>query len=233
MKELTFVKSGIAGLDKILGGGFPAGSITTIGGTTGAGKSTFGMQFLYEGAKQFDEAGLYICIEESKESTFFHMSAYSWDLEGMEKRQKLVFLDYPIYEVDQLLRQSGAIKEIVGTMNIKRIVIDSILPVALHFKTEEERKMGFLKFIEHIRLWGATTLVISEDVTVTPLETLPNTAYGIESFTDGWINVGFRYDEKKNERTRIIEVLKMKGVHHSLKQYPLSISEKGITVHLK
>lgn len=233
MKEIVFVRSGIPGLDKVLGGGFPATSITTVGGMTGAGKSTLGMQFLYEGAKQFGDVGLYISIEESKDSTIFHMGGYAWDLEDMEKKQKLVFLDYPIYEVEQLLQQSGAIKEIVKTMNVRRVVIDSILPVALHFKTEEERKIGFLKFVESIRSWGVTALIISEDVNATAMEVLPTTTYGIESFTDGWINVGFRCEPKKNERVRIIEVLKMKGVHHSLKQYPLSISEKGLTVHLK
>jgi len=233
MKDRVFVKSGIPGLDKILGGGLLANSIVTVGGPTGAGKSTLGMQFLYEGARQFGETGLYISIEASKESTLFNMSGYEWDLEEMEKKQKLVFLDYPIHEVEQLLEQSGAVKEIVHTMGVKRIVIDSILPIALYFKTEEERKMGFMKFVERIRSWEATTLMMSEDTTATPSETLPNTEYNIESFTDGWINLGFRYDQKKNERTRIIEILKMKGVQHSLKQYPLLMSNKGITVGLK
>jgi len=233
MKERPLVKSGIPGLDKILGGGFPEGSITTIGGPSGAGKSTFGMQFLYEGARQFGEVGLYISIEESKDAMLSHLSGYDWDIREIEEKQKLVFLDYPIYEVDQLIQQSSAVKEIAHTMGVKRIVIDSIMPIALHFKSEEERKLGFLKFIENVRSWGATTLIISEDTTTHATEILPHTTYAIESFTDGWINLSFKYDEKKNERVRIIEILKMKGVHHSLKQHPLSLSEKGIMVQVK
>lgn len=233
MGEMHFVKSGIPGLDKILGGGFPKGSITTIGGPSGAGKSTFGMQFLYEGARQFDEVGLYISIEESKDAMLAHMSGYDWNIREIEEKQKLVFLDYPIYEVDQLIQQASAVKEIAHTMEVKRIVIDSIIPIALHFKSEEERKLGFLKFIENVRSWGATTLILSEDTTTDATEILPHTTYTLESFTDGWINLSFKYDEKKNERVRIIEVLKMKGVRHSLKQHLFSLSEDGIKVQVK
>ncbi|MEM4166127.1 MAG: ATPase domain-containing protein [Candidatus Bilamarchaeaceae archaeon] len=226
----VFVKTGIPGLDKVLGDGLLYGSIVTIGGPTGSGKSTLGMQFIYEGAKQFDETGLYISIEESKEAVLFNMSGYEWDLSSLERKQKLIFLDYPIYEVEQFLQQSNAIKEIVHTANVKRVVVDSIMPIALHFKSEEERKHGFLKLIENIRAWGATTFIISEDTTASPAESLPYTTYGIESFTDGWVNLGFKYDQKKNERARFIEVLKMKGVQHSMKIYPLTITPKGITV---
>lgn len=233
MAEKRFIKSGIPGLDKVLGGGFLEGAIVTVGGPTGAGKSTLAMQFVYEGARQFDETGLYISIEESKDAVLFHMSGYKWDLEDMERKQKLVFLDYPIYEVEQFLQQSNAIKEIIRTTNVKRVVVDSVMPIALHFKNEEERKLGFLKFIENIRAWGATTLIVSEDTKAPPIESLPYTSYGIESFTDGWINVGFKYDQKKNERTRFIEVLKMKGVHHSMKNYPIIINENGVTVSVK
>jgi len=234
MIERKFVKSGIPGLDKILGGGFLQSSIITIGGPTGAGKSTFAMQFLYEGAIKHGEPGLYISIEDSRESMLFHMSGYIWDIEKAEKDQKLVFLDYPVYEIDQFLQQYGAIQEIINTTAIKRVVIDSIMPIAFFFKSEEERKKGFLKFIDNIRKWGTTTMIVSEDTTVSSFDAIPNTAYGIESFTDGWINISYRPDpKKKNERTRMIEVLKMKGVHHSMRPYPVLVGNDGFKVQVK
>ena len=229
--ERKLVKSGIPGLDKVLGGGFLQGSIITIGGPTGAGKSTFGMQFLYGGATQYNEPGLYISIEDSREAMLFHMSGYKWDIQRAEKEQKLVFLDYPVYEIDQFLQQYGAIQEIINTTGIKRVVIDSIMPIAFFFKTEEERKKGFLKFIDNIRRWGATTMIISEDTTVSNFDSIPNTAYGIESFTDGWVNIYYRPDsKKKNERVRMLEVLKMKGINHSMKEYPVAIGDEGFKI---
>ena len=233
MRERKIIKSGIPGLDKILNGGFLEGSIITIGGPSGAGKSTFAMQYLYEGATKYDEPGIYISIEEGKESMMFNMSGYDWDLEEVEKKQKLIFLDYPVYEIDQFLHQAGAIKEIINTAGVKRVVIDSIMPIALYFKDDDERKKGFLKFIDNVRKWGTTTFIISEDTSVSSEDELPNTTYGIESFTDGWINVSYMIDPKKKERVRRVEVLKMKGIKHSTKHYPAQLSDKGFKILVK
>ena len=70
-KELC--KTGIAGLDKMLNGGLPKGSISTISGPTGSGKSTLALQFLVNGAQKYGETGLYVAIEESQELIYRHM----------------------------------------------------------------------------------------------------------------------------------------------------------------
>nr|QNO54448.1 hypothetical protein IPKNHHKO_00025 [Methanosarcinales archaeon ANME-1 ERB7] len=228
--DRKFVKSGIPGLDNVLGGGFLEGSITTVGGPTGCGKSTFAMQFLFNGATKFNEPGLYIAIEESRDDMLFHMSGYIWDIKGAEQDKKVLFLDYPVYEVSQFMDQYGAIQEIISSAGVKRTVVDSVMPVALFFPTEDERKKGFLKLIDNIRKWGTTTLIVSEDTKPQGIGVLPNTTYEIESFTDGWINLAYQYDEKKNERVRYIEVLKMKGVKHSARPYPAEIGADGFTI---
>lgn len=228
-----FVKSGIPGLDDVLGSGFLKGSICTLSGPTGSGKSTFAMQFLVNGALKAKEPGLYVSIEESKQSMNFHMSGYVWDLEKMEKNRQLMFLDYPLYEIEQFLTQNGAIQELIAKIGIKRVVIDSIMPVAIYFKEEGERKKGFLKLIDNIRKWGTTTLIISEDTPATTQDVLPDTHYGIETFTDGWLHLYYLYSPKERERTRAIEVLKMKGVHHSSKICPCEITNDGFVIHSK
>jgi len=230
MMERRFIKSGIPGLDKLLGGGFLEGSITTVSGPTGSGKSTLALQYLYKGASDFNEPGLYICIEESRQDFLFHVSGYNWDFAKAEKERKFILLDYPIHEVDQILNQYSAIAEIISSTGVKRVVIDSIMPIALFFKEDDERKKGFLKLIENIRKWNVTTLIVSEDMKATNLGVLPNSAYGIETFTDGWINFTNNYDLKRGERVRMIEVLKMKGVTHSYKPYPAVIDANGVTI---
>lgn len=228
--ERRFIKSGIPGLDEVLGGGFLEGSIVTVGGPTGAGKSTLAMQFLYNGATESGEPGLYISIEESRRDVFFHMGGYDWDLAKAERERKFILLDYPIHEVDQILNQYSAIQEIINSTGVKRLVIDSIMPIALYFKDDDERKRGFLKLIENIRKWGVTTLIVSEDVKPTDIGAMPNSIFGLESFTDGWINIFYHYDEKKGERLRFIEVLKMKGISHSAKPYPVLIGKNGFAI---
>jgi circadian clock protein KaiC len=228
-----FVKSGIPGLDKITGGGLLEGSVITLSGPTGSGKSTFAMQFLVEGALKFKEPGVYIAIEESKDAMYFHMSGYAWDLDKMEKARQLVFLDYPVYEVDQFMNQYSAILEIINSVGARRVAIDSIMPIALFFPNDEERKKGFLKFIDNIRKWNTTTLIVSEDTTSAAGEMLPETKYGIESFTDAWIHIYSVFSEKTKERSREIEVLKMKGAAHSTRRYPATIDKGGFTILVK
>ncbi len=230
---MEIIKSGVTGLDALLNGGFPKGSVTAISGPTGSGKSTLGMQFLVNGINQSKEPGLYIAIEESYQSVHFHMSGYQWELDKLEKTKKLLFLDYPVLEVDQFLAQNSAIQEIINRVGIKRVVIDSVMPIALFFKEDDDQKKGFLKLMDNLRRWGTTTLIITEDVPATTQDVLPSTKYGIESFTDGWIHIYYLFSQKERERTRAVEVIKMKGIHHSSKIYPADISKQGFVIYSK
>jgi len=230
MMERNFIKSGITGMDSLLGGGFLQNTITTVGGPTGVGKSTFALQFLYNGAYESNEVGLYICIEENRQDFLFHMGGYDWDIVQAEKDRKLVFLDYPVYEVDQIVEQSSAVAEIINSIGAKRVVLDSIMPIALFYKGDDERKRGFLKLIDNIRKWNATTLIISEDITLAGPGAFPYSNYGVEKFTDGWVNLSYRTDEITGERKRYVEVLKMKGVAHATRSYPALIGSKGFTI---
>lgn len=223
---MKLTKSGIPGLDNILGGGFLEGSIVTIGGPTGSGRSTMALQFILDS----DEPGLYISIEESKKDLFFHMSGYKWDLAEKERERKLVILDYPIYEVDQILDQYGAIQEIIQTTGVRRVVIDSIMPIALFFPNQDERRKGFLKLIDNIRKWGVTTIIVAEDPEAKDVGKLPYTNFGIENFTDGWINIYYQYDKEKGERMRAVEVLKMKGMEHSKRACPAKMDRNGFRI---
>ncbi|HSB47349.1 MAG TPA: ATPase domain-containing protein, partial [Candidatus Bilamarchaeum sp.] len=130
--EQRFVKSGIPGLDSILGGGFLEGSVVTVSGPTGSGKSTLAAQFIHSGAME-GEPGMYICLEENRRDFFFHNSGFNWDFMSLEKDRKFILLDYPIHEVDQIVSQAAAISEIISSTGTKRVVIDSIMPIALFF----------------------------------------------------------------------------------------------------
>lgn len=228
--ERKFIKTGIPGLDSILGGGLLEGSVVTISGPTGSGKSTLAAQFIHSGAIDYDEPGMYICLEENRRDFFFHNSGFDFDFQALEKDRKFILLDYPIHEVDQIVSQSAAIAEIINSTGTKRVVIDSIMPIALFFKGEDERKRGFLKFIENLHKWNVTTLIVSEDFKMSDSGSRPSSEFGIESYTDGWVNIFYRYDEKSMERSRFVEVIKMKGIAHSNRSYPAVLGNGGFSI---
>ncbi|MEW6528824.1 MAG: ATPase domain-containing protein [Candidatus Micrarchaeota archaeon] len=221
------VPTGIDGLDAMLNGGLTKGSITTLSGPTGCGKSTLAMQFLINGAEKYNETGLYIVLEETKDRVYSNMAGYTWDITKLERTKKMLFLDYPIHETNQFLSKNSAIEELITTLGVERVVIDSIMPIALLFQNADERQKGFLTLIEYIRAWNATTIIVSEDTPATTQDILPRTKFGIESLADTWLHMYYLYDSGQL-RKRALEVLKMKGVQHSTKLVPFEITQDGI-----
>src|SRR5687767_10993397 len=74
--------TGIKGLDSILAGGFPQHRFYLIQGDPGVGKTTFGLQFLLEGARR-GEKSLYITLSETREELLEVASSHDWDLDEL------------------------------------------------------------------------------------------------------------------------------------------------------
>src|SRR5262245_50164964 len=72
--------SGIPGLDNILSGGFARGSLFLIEGSPGTGKTTLGLRYLIEGARQ-GERGLYIALSETKDELLRGAASHGWTIE--------------------------------------------------------------------------------------------------------------------------------------------------------
>lgn len=86
------VPTGIEGLDELIEGGFPRGSLILLAGNPGTGKTIFGMQFLYRGAKNYGEKGIYVSFSESKEVISHNMSKV-FGFEIKEKNEDVKILD--------------------------------------------------------------------------------------------------------------------------------------------
>ncbi len=227
LSPLPRVKTGIPGLDEITEGGFPRNSVITVSGDTGTGKTTLGIQFLYSGAKKFEENGMYISFDEKKRAMYRNMGRYGWDLEKLDREKKLVFIEYPPFEVDQFLSQEGVIRDLIDKVGVERLVIDSIMPLVLIYGTEKERREGMLKIVEKIRNWGCTVVLISEGIGSDLIgEGRRNWA---EYLSDGLINL---YSiRRKNYRDRALEVIKLRGAIHETKICPVRLGKQGFEIH--
>jgi KaiC/GvpD/RAD55 family RecA-like ATPase len=103
------IPTGIDGLDKMLGGGFPARRCILLCGGPGSGKTILSWQFLYQGVTQCNEHGLYVSLDEDinhlkEEIRSFGFSiernlekeeveGLGWDLERLEKNKKIGIID--------------------------------------------------------------------------------------------------------------------------------------------
>lgn len=86
------VSSGVHGLDEAIGGGFPLHRTVLLCGDIGTGKTTFGLQFLLEGAKG-GEAGLLISVDEKPRHVLEDARRFGWDVDGALDRQLITVLD--------------------------------------------------------------------------------------------------------------------------------------------
>src|SRR5215216_1219832 len=76
----TQASMGIAGLDEILGGGFPRAHLYLIQGQAGTGKTTLALQFLLAGVHQ-GESGLYFTLAETTQELQQVADSHGWSLE--------------------------------------------------------------------------------------------------------------------------------------------------------
>ncbi len=137
---VDYVPTGIPGADKILGEkGIPRGHSILIAGGPGSGKTTFAIQFLYKGATEHGEPGIYISLDEDPEDVKKNMSKFGWDLDKLEKENKLAFINVSPVRVAssekagliqlgmkefKLIKLLEAIRIGIEEVQAKRVVID-------------------------------------------------------------------------------------------------------------
>ncbi len=80
---MEVVETGIPGLDRIIGGGFPKGRTILVAGPAGAGKSTFGIQFLYHGILTEGESGIFVSFDELPAHVREECLNYGWNLKEL------------------------------------------------------------------------------------------------------------------------------------------------------
>ena len=220
------VPTGITNLDKIINGGFARNNIITISGSTGSGRTIFGIQFLANGAYEYEERGMYISFSEPKYSLFANMSSFIFNLPEMEKSKKVIFIEYPQNELDQFLEKENAILELIDALGVQRLVLDTISPL-FSFIEPKYQKIHMQKVINTIRKWGATTIITADDLF--PADpNIPRTDIGIENLSDGFIHLGWKIINEK--RIRVLEVIKMRGSAHKHGFYQYEIDSDGIKI---
>src|SRR4051795_1273494 len=109
--DVERVITGIPGLDEMLRGGFPQGAAALVEGAPGTGKSTFGMQFIYQGAVQAGEPGIILTFETFPRQYYRDARNFGWDFEALEAANKLrVVMSSPEVTRADLLNVSGRLE---------------------------------------------------------------------------------------------------------------------------
>lgn len=220
------IPTGVPGLDEVMSGGFERNSVNLIGGGAGSGKSIICMQFIVNGVKNYDEPGIYISFEETKDKFFKHMATFGWDLAKLEKGNKFVFIQYTPAQVKKVIQEGGGVIEAeIERIGARRVVIDSLTAFTLLYENELSAREAVLSLFEMLYKWGCTTLVVSEQEP-DPDKHVSNI---MEFEADGVILL---YNIRRGDiRERALEIFKLRGSKHAQKIFPMKISDNGIIIY--
>lgn len=241
------VKTGIKGLDELIEGGLPRGYSFLLLGGPGTGKTTFGAQYLFKGALESAESGMYVTFDEPPYSISTNMQRYGWNLSDIERQSKFGFVDVsPIkrepktgtfvpaalqgsflgaakFNIDDIVT---AISEVKKKIKAQRCVIDSISALTLQYKDDFEVRQQILKLIKVLTEMDLTTLLLAEN----PEDRQDMTAFKSEAFLAQGVIVLHMYRVEESN-VRALEVRKMRGVKHTDRLCPYRITAEGIEVY--
>jgi len=220
------VKTGIPGLDELIEGGFPEGASILVSGGPGTGKSIFCMQYLYAGAKDYGDPGLYATLEEGPHNLWWNMQRFNWDLLSLEKENKLKIIkfDPDLSNRENLEEQVLQIVDKAKEIGARRLVIDSITAFSFWVKDVSSIRFAMYLLIEKLRSLKCTTVLTCE----TSGGRTELSRFGVEEFlVDGVIQLFFIPPH------RSVFVRKMRGTNNNKYIHPVEITEQGISIKSK
>ena len=127
MPDQDLVQTGIKGLDAVLSGGIPRGNVIVVEGAAGTGKTTLGLEFVYRGAREFDEPGLVVLFEVAPDKLIRDAAGFGWDLAELERtgRLKILFTTREVLYREMQQSDSLLLDE-ARQIRARRIFIDGL-----------------------------------------------------------------------------------------------------------
>ncbi len=217
----------VDGFDENLGGGIPQGHVTIIAGAAGTMKSSLAYHILFANAKRDGVNGLYVSLEQSKESLLRQMDALG--LKG-ETLGRLEVLDLgEIRKKSEGAQFLDTIRFALGEtkkhLNYELLVLDSMGALEMIANTPRPREEAYALF-EWLRSLGITSFVINE------MPVGPYNNYGLHDtdfLADGIIHLKM-VEVSDTEVQRRIRCVKMRETDHSTNYFSFFRNERGFAV---
>lgn len=226
MAKLNRSSLGVSGLDQMLHGGLLSGSISLLQGAPGTGKTTLGMQFLYHGVMEENEAGLLVTFEQFPHTLYRDALTHGWNLRELEQegRLRVVFTSPQVF-LSSLQSPISPINSAIRDMNVKRAVIDSVTQFQTLTRNPVELRASYNHVINGLRREGITSLLLSED---SGSDFIRNDRGRLAFVVDSVLLL--RYVEIDSVMQRAVAVLKTRGTDHDPLIRRFEIKHGGVVV---
>jgi circadian clock protein KaiC len=221
--------TGIVGFDKLCQGGFVRNSDNFIVGGPGSGKSTFLLQFLWNGVTQYGENGAYCSFEPDIVETLNDAMAHGWDFSKLSSEGKIKFMKFsPNTSIGEL---KSELMKLVTKNGVKRICFDPISVLALNLSDQGKIRQTIFELSALMKRMKVTVIFADEslegDMGVsangdwTKTDILRFLSDSVTIFYEaGVAGIG----------DRAIRIAKMRRTAHDRKAAGMNIGENGIEI---
>ncbi len=213
------IKTYINGLDEQLNGGVPEGHVVLLSGMPGSMKSSVAYNILHYNAKEEGTRGVYVTLEQSRESLLEHMHGLSMNSEEIADKVTIVDMGYLRLNAGEAGQDKNWLEIFkMYTENLKKsapydiLVIDS-LPILEILGNVDNRRLGLFELFAWLRGLAVTTFIISE----MPADL--NVVHEEDFLADGIIRL--RKERNGPEITRQIVIEKMRSTKHNTAYFAL------------
>ena len=231
----TAVKSptGITGVDEITGGGVPRGRTTLVVGGPGSGKTILALQFLVNGARDYDEAGIFVAFEETSPRIVANAESFGWKLPELQ-RKKMFFLDaqpQPDLVHSGSFDLSGmlaALETKVRSMRAKRIVFDALDIVLALLPNAAARRREIYRLHDWLLAQGLTGIITSKAGADDGLSR-DDQSFGVMQFMVDCVVI-LNHSVVLGVSQRNLRVQKYRGSRFDENESPFLIGKRGLEV---
>src|SRR5450830_1594768 len=224
--KIRRLKTGVPGLDNLLGGGLPEFSFNLIAGTPGSGKTTLAHQIMFSLASQTNRALFFTVLGEPALKMLRYQQQFSFfDFDKISESIRFVNLSSDLLEGD-FDRVLSRIAQEVKDFSPSLVFVDSFRSGVQSGKKMEQSGSELQRFVQQLGMqmtsWQATTFLIGEYL-VPEVESSP-----VFTVADGiiWMSQLVHRDAM----VRKIQVVKMRGQAQSPGVHTFRINNNGIEI---
>ena len=223
-------RTGIDGIDQLTGGGIPAGRPTLVCGAAGCGKTLLAVTFLYHGAANFDEPGVFMTFEERPDDLVKNVASLNYDIDRLVKEEKLAIDHVRVeraeieetgeYDLEGLFIRLGYAIDKIGA---RRVVLDTVEALFAGLSNQAVLRSELRRLFEWLKDRGVTAIITGERGEG------QLTRHGLEEYVSDCVIL---LDNRVHEHitTRRLRVVKYRGTAHGTNEYPFLIDETGLSV---
>ncbi|MEA2624196.1 MAG: circadian clock protein KaiC [Candidatus Binatota bacterium] len=200
--------SGVAGLDPLLGGGLLERSVTLVSGSAGAGKSTFGLHFVAEGANH-GEPGLFVSLEEGPGQLLAQAGALALPLQAAVDAGliDIVYLSRSSVRAAQFLTILG---DAVRKKGVRRLVLDGVSQMVAHGLGAEELRGLLSSLVVSLKVLGVTSVFTLESKSLFSMDVI--TDLDLSGMSDNLIVL--RYARGREQLVPTLTIVKARSSIH-------------------